>query len=80
MKLSCFRTHRGYAMERAMTHLANDHIGDRESCGTSAPTLNRAAWLETLAALEAEFAAFQNQCSSPIGSNIGGERAPSDTA
>jgi hypothetical protein len=67
-------------MERAMSHLVNDHIGDQESCGTSAPTLNKAAWLEILTVLEAEFVAFQNQCSSPIGGNIDGAPAPSDTA
>jgi hypothetical protein len=58
-----------------MTHLANDHIGDRESCGTSVPPLNKAAWLEALAALEAEFVAFQNQRLSPIGSSITGVAA-----
>jgi hypothetical protein len=67
-------------MERAMSHLVNDHIGDRESCGTSASTLNKAAWLETLTALEAEFVAFQNQRSSPIDGNIDAAPAPFDPA
>jgi hypothetical protein len=53
-----------------MTHLANDHIEQRESCGPSEPPLNKAAWLEALAVLEAELVAFQNQRLSPLGSNI----------
>jgi hypothetical protein len=53
-----------------MTHVANDHIGDRESCGTSMRPLNKAAWLEALAALEAEFISFRNERASPI--EVGG--------
>jgi hypothetical protein len=55
-----------------MSHLANDHIGDGESCGTSVAPLNKAAWLEALAALEAEFISFRNQQSSPVGSEVAG--------
>ncbi len=55
-----------------MTHLANDHIGDPESCGISMRPLNKAAWLEALAALEAEFISFRSQRASQIGSEVGG--------
>jgi hypothetical protein len=55
-----------------MSHLGNDHFVDRESCGTSVPPLNKAAWLETLAALEAEFISFRNQRSSPVGNEVAG--------
>ena len=53
-----------------MTRFENGYIENQHYCEIAVPLPNKAAWLEALAKLEAEFVAFQKQVGSPAECNL----------